>query len=79
MFRRFRKRVETLFSQLDDQFMLARNYAKDTTGIFTRILAKITTVTALQYMNEINKRPKRMFDLGLVSKKGSGPTTYYEI
>ena len=37
LFRRFRKRVETLFSQLDDQFMLARNYAKDTTGIFTRI------------------------------------------
>ena len=37
--------------------MLARNYAKDTTGIFTRILAKITSVTALQYMNEVNKRP----------------------
>ena len=37
--------------------LLARNYAKDTTGIFTRILAKITAVTALQYMNEVNKRP----------------------
>ena len=28
-FRKVRKRVETLFSQLDDQFLLLRNYAKD--------------------------------------------------
>ena len=26
------KRIETLFSQLSDQFMLIRNYAKDTDG-----------------------------------------------
>jgi DNA-binding MarR family transcriptional regulator len=57
LFRKFRKRVETLFSQLDDQFMLLRNYAKDVTGIFTRVLAKITAVTALQYMNKLNNRP----------------------
>ena len=65
LFRRFRKRVETLLlrlssaqvSQLDDQFMLTRNYAKDTSGIFTRILAKITAATALQYINKINNRP----------------------
>jgi hypothetical protein len=57
LFRKFRKRVETLFSQLDDQFMLLRNYAKDTAGIFTRVLSKITAVTALQYLNKINNRP----------------------
>jgi hypothetical protein len=55
-FKRFRKRIETLFSQLDDQFLLIRNYAKDVSGIFTRILAKITTMTALQYLNKINDR-----------------------
>jgi hypothetical protein len=50
-------RIETLFSQLDDQFMLARNYAKDTQGVFTRGLSKITAVTALQYRNKIKHRP----------------------
>jgi hypothetical protein len=56
-FRKLRKRVETLFSQLDDQFLLLRNYAKDVAGIFTRILAKIAAITALQYLNKINNRP----------------------
>ena len=57
LFKRFRKRVETLFSQLDDQFMLLRNYAKDVNGFFVRVLSKITAVTALQYLNKINNRP----------------------
>jgi hypothetical protein len=29
LYRKYRKRVETLFSQMDDQFMLIRNYAKN--------------------------------------------------
>jgi hypothetical protein len=37
--------------------MLLRNYAKDTDGIFSRISAKITTVTVLQYINKPNNRP----------------------
>jgi len=57
LFRKCRKRAETLFSQLDDQFMMTRNYAKDIAGVFTRILAKITAATALQYLNKINNRP----------------------
>jgi hypothetical protein len=57
LFKKYRKRVETLFSQLDDQFMLTRNYAKNTIGIFNRILDKITAVTALQYLNKMNNRP----------------------
>jgi len=57
LFRKFRKRIETLFSQLNDQFMLFRNYAKNVAGIFSRVLAKITAMTALQYINKINNRP----------------------
>jgi len=36
-----RKRIETVFSQLADQFMIIRNYAKETEGLFTRIIGKI--------------------------------------
>ena len=43
-----RKRIETLFSQLCDQLMLKRNYAKTTTGLSVRLLCKITAVTLLQ-------------------------------
>jgi len=57
LFKKLRKRVETLFSQLDDQFMLLRNYAKDVAGFFIRVLSKITAATALQYLNKINNRP----------------------
>ncbi|KAA6315771.1 hypothetical protein EZS27_033823, partial [termite gut metagenome] len=56
-FRKLRKRVKTVFSQLDDQFLLLRNYAKDVKGIFTRVLAKMASITALQYLNKINNRP----------------------
>lgn len=42
IFRKSRKRIEALFSQLCDQFMIRRNYAKTFNGFKTRILAKIT-------------------------------------
>ena len=51
IFKRVRKRIETLFSQLCDQFMLKRNYAKTNLGLSVRILSKITAVTLLQYIN----------------------------
>ena len=54
---RARKRIETNFSQLCDQFMIFRNYAKQTAGLFTRIIAKISAFTVLQYINYRNKRP----------------------
>ncbi|NAW50038.1 transposase, partial [Elizabethkingia argentiflava] len=41
MFRKPRKRIETLFSQLCDQFMIRRNYAKSFDGFKNRILSKI--------------------------------------
>lgn len=50
-FKKYRKRIETLFSQLCDQFMIRRNYAKTFQGYKTRILTKITTLTAIQYLN----------------------------
>ena len=56
-FAKARKRIETNFSQLCDQFMIFRNYAKQTAGLFTRIIGKISAFTVLQYINYINERP----------------------
>ena len=39
IFRKLRKRIETLFSQLCDQFMLKRNYAKSFIGVATRVIS----------------------------------------
>lgn len=52
IFKKSRKRIETLFSQLCDQFMIRRNYAKSFQGFKTRILAKITALTLVQYINK---------------------------
>jgi hypothetical protein len=51
VFRKARKRLETLFSQLCDQFMIRRNYARKFDGFRTRILSKITALTIIQYIN----------------------------
>lgn len=50
-FPKARKRIEILFSQLCNQFMIIRNYAKDTDGLFARIIGKISALTILQYIN----------------------------
>lgn len=55
-YRKFRKRIETIFSQLNDQFLMTRNYAKQPIGLFTRIAAKVPALTILQYANYINHR-----------------------
>lgn len=55
-YKKFRKRIETIFSQLNDQFMMIRNYAKQLTGLFTRTAAKIAALTVLQYVNFVNHR-----------------------
>jgi len=52
VFRKKRKRIETLFSQLCDQFMIRRNYAKTFNGFKTRIISKITALTTIQYINK---------------------------
>jgi hypothetical protein len=37
--------------------MININYAKQTTGLFTRIIAKISAMTILQYINKLNNKP----------------------
>ena len=56
-FAKARKRIETLFSQLTGQFLVIRNYAKITDGLFARIIGKISALTVLQYVNYINNKP----------------------
>ncbi len=54
IFRKSRKRIETLFCELCDQFMISRNYAKSFQGFKTRILSKITALTIIQYINKFD-------------------------
>lgn len=56
-YKRFRKRIETVFSQLNDHFMMIRNYAKQPEGFFTRMAAKVAAFTMMQYFNFINHKP----------------------
>lgn len=56
VFRKARKRIETLFSQLHDQFQICHNYAKSFNGLATRILSKITAITILQFINMLNNK-----------------------
>ena len=56
-FAKARKRMETLFSQMIDQFMLCRNYAKQQVGLFARIISKVSALTIRQYINLINNKP----------------------
>lgn len=48
---KLRKRVETTFSQLCDQFNIKRNYAKSFDGLAARTIRKISAFTLLQYIN----------------------------
>ncbi len=66
IFRKSRKRIETLFSQLCDQFMIRRNYAKSFDGFRTRILSKISSLTMIQYLNKfVLDRPINNLKLNL--------------
>lgn len=56
IFRKLRKRIETLFSQLCDQFMIRRNYAKSFDGFKNRILSKIMALTVIQLINKLNNK-----------------------
>ena len=56
-YKRFRKRIETIFSQPNDNLMMIRNYAKQSCGLFTRMAGKIAAMTFMQYVNFVNHRP----------------------
>ena len=47
LYRKKRKRIETLFSQLCDQLMIKCSYAKILNGLETRTLGEITAQTTL--------------------------------
>lgn len=55
---RIRLMVETVNAQLQGQFHLSKHYAKSTTGLFTRIAAKITAHTLGMVINTLFGRPK---------------------
>ncbi len=58
LYKVIRRRIETVFSQLCDQFMIQRNYAKSYRGYRTRIHAKVSGMTLLQYLNKfIHHKP----------------------
>lgn len=66
IFKKVRKRIETLFSQLCDQFMIHRNYAKSFDGFRTRILSKISSLTLIQHLNKfVFNRPINNIKLNL--------------
>lgn len=52
-----KNRIETLFFQLCNQFMLKCIYAKTNMGISISLISKITTITVLQYINHLNNKP----------------------
>lgn len=54
---RKRRRIETQFSQLCDQFKIKHNYAKTFSGFFVRIASKIAAMTLLQRLNLEKGRP----------------------
>jgi hypothetical protein len=57
-FKKILKRIETVFSQLCDQFMIQNNYAKSFAGFKSRIIAKVAGLTILQFLNKfIYKQP----------------------
>ena len=51
VFSKVRKRIETLFSQLCDQFMIRRNYAKSFNGFAARVTSKLASLTLIQWIN----------------------------
>lgn len=53
LFKKQCKRIETLFPQLCDQFMIRGNYAKSFEGFKTRLFAKITALTVVQFINKV--------------------------
>lgn len=57
--------IEVLFSQLFDQFMITRNYAKETEGLFTRIIGKISALTILQYIDYNKKITNQLEELNM--------------
>ena len=52
VFRKIRKRIETISSKFYDQFKIQKNCAKSFLELATRLLAKIISFTLLQFLNK---------------------------
>ncbi|KXO18502.1 hypothetical protein HMPREF3202_00042 [Prevotella bivia] len=46
-----------LLTEVCDQFIICHNCAKETIGLFIRIIGKISAFTAVRYLNYINNKP----------------------
>lgn len=57
MYKGKRKRIETIFSQLSDQFNIQKNYAKTLISYFNRVCSKLLSMTILNYINQRNNKP----------------------
>lgn len=57
LLRRREKGLKQTTRRCATNFMICRNYAKETVGLFTRIIGKISAFTAMQYLSHINNRP----------------------
>ena len=66
VFSKSRKRIETQFSQLTDQFLIKRNYAKSFLGFCTRIWSKIGAFTVLQFLNHSNNKELNLIKYALL-------------
>jgi hypothetical protein len=51
-----RKTIERLFSQINGQFDIQKNYAKTVRGYVTRLYSKLCTLTLLQFVNKSKGR-----------------------
>lgn len=52
-----RKKIETVFSQLSDQFNIQKNYAKTLVSYFTRLFSKLLSMTILNHLQHVNNKP----------------------
>jgi hypothetical protein len=51
-----RKKIETKISQLNDQFMVKKNYSKTSNGLISRLASKVVAIAALQFLNFSNQK-----------------------
>ena len=56
-FTKTRKKIEILFSQLIVLLLVIKNFAKKTSSLFSLIVGKVSTMTALQYIKYIETNP----------------------
>jgi hypothetical protein len=67
VFKKGIKRIETLFSQMCDQFRIRENFAKSFQGFKTRILSKIAAMTIIQHLNKfVFNRPINNLKVNLI-------------